>query len=158
MSDPKHPAVGDLVIDASDVKVTDITPEQIQKLTKLRDGFEDAVHNLLGLKSEDADRAGLNEKDKARLAAAFARDQRISELLPAAQKLTELLHETRQTTRHEIATILAENAAQAKRRADRVQNGAEVLGPVAPLLDYQYGPANKAAATKEKAREPKQEG
>ncbi|MDC3956692.1 hypothetical protein KEG38_22720 [Polyangium jinanense] len=157
MGTPKYPEVGDLIIDASDIKVTDITPEQIQKLTKLRDGFEAAVKNLLGLKPEDADRAGLNEKDKERLAAAFARDQRIGELLPASQKLTELLHETRQTTRHEIATILAENAAQAKRRADRVQNGAEVLGPVAPLMDYQYGPANKAAATKEKAKEPKQE-
>ncbi|MDI1448548.1 hypothetical protein [Polyangium sp. 6x1] len=153
MSDPKHPKVGDLVIDASDIEMTDIRPVQMHHLAKTRDGFDVAVKNLLGLRPEDANRAGFDEKDKERLAAAFARDLRIGELLPAAHKLTELLHETRQVTRHEIATLLAEAAAQAKRRADCMQNGAEVLGPLVPLLDYQVGPARN-----ERAREAKHEG
>jgi len=46
----------------------------------------------------------------------------------------------------------AEFAAQAGRRADRVENKPEVLGPLATLLDYQYGPAKQAAATKEAAQ------
>ena len=157
MSDPKHPVIGDMNIDASDVEVTDITPEQVQKLTKLRDGFEAAVDNLMQLKPADLARAGLNEKEIARLGPLVAKDKRIGELLPPAAKMHELLHETRQETRHEIALILAEGAAQARRRADRVQNEAEVLGPVAPLMEYQYGPAAKAAATKEKAKEKKEE-
>lgn len=152
MGDPKHPVVGDLHIDASDVEVTDITPEQVQKLTKLRDGFELAVENLLNLKPVDLERTGLNDKELARLSLLIAKDKRIAELLPPAAKLAELLHETRQITRHEIATILAESASQARRRADRVANAAEVLGPVEPLLNYQYGPATKAAMTKEKAK------
>ena len=39
MNDPKHPIPGEMSIDATDVEVTDITPEQISKLTKVRDGF-----------------------------------------------------------------------------------------------------------------------
>ena len=36
-------------------------------------------------------------------------------------------------------------------------NGAEVLGPFAELLEYQYAPGAKAAATREKAKGAKQE-
>lgn len=78
-----------------------------------------------------------------------ADDAHLGELHAAAQKLTELLYETRLQRRHEIATLPAEFAAQARRRADRVDNKPEVLGPLSTLLDYQYGPAKQAAATKE---------
>ncbi len=152
MGDPKHPIIGELAIDATDVEVVDITPDQVQKLTKLRDGFEQAIDNLVNLKAADIERAGLNDKEIARLPILLAKDARIAELLAPAQKLAELLHETRQMTRHEIATILAESASQARRRADRVPNTAEVLGPVERLLNYQYGPATKASITKEKAK------
>jgi len=154
MGDPKHPKVGDLSVDASDIQVTDITSEQIQKLTKVRDGFEKAVENVLNLSPEAIDRAGLNEKDIQRLSENFARDQRITEILPAVEKLVEVLHETQKRGRHDIGTSLAEFAAQTRRRAERAENAAEILGPVEPLLDYQYGPAAKAAATKEKGKEP----
>jgi hypothetical protein len=40
--------VGDLSIDASDVQVTDITAEQIQKLSKVRDCFEPIDEPSLG--------------------------------------------------------------------------------------------------------------
>jgi hypothetical protein len=152
MGDPKHPKVGDLSVDASDIQVTDITPEQVKKLTKVRDGFEKAIENVVNLKPEAIDRAGLNEKDIQRLTANLMRDQRIAELLPASEKLVELLHETRQLGRHEMATILGEFAAQTRRRADRSSNASEILGPLEVLLDYQYGPAMKATATKEKAK------
>jgi hypothetical protein len=108
---------------------------------------------VLNLKPEAIERAGLNEKDIQRLTEIFARDERIGELLPASEKLVELLHETRQCGRHDMGTILAEFAAQSRRRADRAQNPAEILGPVEDLLDYQYGPAMKATATKEKAKD-----
>jgi hypothetical protein len=81
-----------------------------------------------------------------------AEDTHLGELHAAAQKLTELLHETRSDRRHDIGTLLAEFAAQTRRRAERVENPAEVLGPLAPLLDYQYGPAKQAAETKQAAQ------
>jgi hypothetical protein len=149
------PIPGEQVIDASNVKLTDITPEEIVRLTKVRDGFEKAVANVVNLKQDDVERAGLNEKDIARLVLAFADDTRIGELLPSSAKLTELLYETQQLRRHDIGTILAELAAQARRRADRSANAAQVLGPLGELLDYQYGPGAKAAATKEKSKDAK---
>lgn len=153
MNDPKHPVPGELHIDASDVKATDITPEQILKLTKVRDGFELAVKQVLNLKPEDAERAGINPKEIERLRAIFAEDQRIGEVLPAADKMAELLREARLLRRHDIGTILAEMAAQVRRRADRSPSPGEVLGPFTELHDYQYGPGAKASATKEKAKD-----
>lgn len=41
---------------------------------------------------------------------------------------------------------------QAKRRAERSPNGAEILGPLTDMLQYQLGPAYKGAATKAKAK------
>jgi len=153
VNDPKHPVIGELHVDATDVKVTDITPEQILKLTKVRDGYEEAVEHVLNLKDEDVARAGINPAEITRLGAVFADDARIGELLPASEKLTELLKEARLLRRHDIGTILAEIAAQARRRADRSQAPAEVLGPLDTLMEYQYGPGAKASATKEKAKE-----
>lgn len=157
MSDPKNPVPGDKHIDASDVDLIDITTDEINKLTKVRDGFEPVIASILNLKEEDLDRAGVNEKSVGQLAELSLRDKRIGQLLPAVEKLAELLHETKQLGRHEIALILAEISAQVRRRAERSAKGAAVLGPFSDLLDYQYGPGAKGAATREKAKEAKQE-
>jgi hypothetical protein len=153
MGTPQKPVPGDLHIDASDVNVTDITPDQILKLTKVREGFDQAVSCVLNVKPEDIARAGVNKEEVARLGEAFATDKRIGELLPAAEKLVELLYETRQLRRHDMGMILAELGAQVRRRADRSPNAAEVLGPFGAMLEYQYAPGAKAAATKEKAKD-----
>jgi hypothetical protein len=153
MNDPKKPIPGELHIDATEVQLTDITPDQIKKLTKVRDGYEEAVAQLLNLKPADVERAGINPAEIARLGTVFAEDQHISEFIPSADKLAELLHEGRLLRRHEIGTILGEIASQARRRSERVSNGPEVLGPVDLLMDYQYGPGAKGAATREKAKE-----
>ena len=129
MSDPKHPKVGDLVIDATGILLVDITPDRIRQLTKVREGYEAAVTNVLQLAALDVERAGLNPVEIQRLQSASADEAHLSQLYAAAQKLTELLYETRLQRRHEIATLLAEFAAQARRRADRVENPHEVLGP-----------------------------
>ncbi|NUQ78710.1 MAG: hypothetical protein HUU21_34715, partial [Polyangiaceae bacterium] len=42
--------------------------------------------------------------------------------------------------------------AQARRRAERDPKGEEILAAVEELLNYQYAPAAKAVATKEKAK------
>lgn len=153
MSDPKYPNVGDVVIDASGISLVDITPDRIRQLTKVHDGYESAVANVGQLKTADVERAGLNPADVQRLQTLSAEDAHLSQLHAAAEKLTELLYETRLERRHEIATLLGEFAAQARRRADRVANTHEVLGPLAALLDYQYGPAKQAVATREAGKE-----
>jgi hypothetical protein len=119
----------------------------------VRDGYTDAIKNVLQLKTEDVERAGLNPSDIQRLATLAQREAYLGELHGPSEKLTEMLYETRLEDRHEIATLLGEFAAQTRRRAERVDNGAEVLGPLETLLEYQSGPAKQGAATKEAAKE-----
>ena len=47
-SDPTNPKPGDLHIDASALTVIDLLPEQISKLSKLRDGYESALDDSFG--------------------------------------------------------------------------------------------------------------
>ena len=152
MNDPKNPTPGDLHIDASDIAVIDLTPEYLQTLTKLRAGSEKAVANVARLTPAQLKAAGINADDPAALVALAAEHKRICALYEAAAKLTELLHETHLDRGHTIATRLAETTEQAKRRADRSPNGAEILGPLADLIEYQLGPAYKGAATKAKGK------
>jgi hypothetical protein len=152
MSDPKNPLPGDLHIDASDIAVIDLTPEHLKALTKLRAGHEKGVANIARLTPAQLKAAGINPDEAAATVALASEHKRIDVLHAATEKLTELLHETRMDRGHAIATRLAEIAEQARRRADRSPNGAEILGPLADLLDYQLGPAQKAVTTRAKAK------
>ena len=152
MSDPKNPLPGDLHIDAGAIAVVDLTPEHLKSLTKLHAGHENAVANIARLTPAQLKAAVINPDEAAALVALAAEHKQIGVLHAAAAKLTELLHETRMDRGHTMAARLAEMAEQARRRADRSPNGAEILGPLADLFDYQLGPAQKAVATRAKAK------
>ena len=152
MSDPKHPKPYDQILDISDLTLVDITPEHISRLTKLRDGHPVAVDSVVSATPLALKRAGIHPDEAQELAALWADAQRIDEVLPAVEKLLELLHETRLVRGHEIAMRLGEMAQQIRRRADRSPDGTEILAPFEKLLAYQSAPALKAVATKEKAR------
>jgi hypothetical protein len=152
MSDPKNPLPGDLHINASDIAVIDLTPEHLKALTKLRAGHENAVANIARLTAAQLKAAGINPDEAAAIVSLAAEHKRIDVFHAAAAKLAELLHETRMDRGHAMATRIAEIAEQARRRADRSPNGAEILGPLADLLDYQLGPAQKAVTTRVKAK------
>jgi hypothetical protein len=151
MNDPKHPVPGDLSIDASDVNAVDITPDKIAELIKFRADVGKALANIIRLTPEQMERAGMNEKDVQRARALIAEHQRCEELLPAAEKLAELLYETKLDRANQISLIMGELVSQARRRAERDANGSEILGPLADLLEYQSAPAKKAVATRTKA-------
>ena len=150
--DPKNPKPGDLHIDATDIQTVDLFPEQVSKLSKTRSGFNVAIACLLRLSPELIDRAGINPAVVPKAAALMATNDRCDSMLPAAEKLVELLHETGLHARHELAGLLAEVGAQGRRRAERDPKGEEILAALEELLTYQYGPAAKALATKEKAK------
>jgi hypothetical protein len=152
MSDPKNPKVGDLHIDASDISVIDYTPEFVKTLTKLRPGHGKAIDNLANLTPEQLAAAGINPAEVTAIVALAAERTHIGVLLAASEKMTELLHETHLDRGHRIATRLAEIVEQARRRADRSLNSAEILGPLDALIAYQLGPSQKATATKAKAK------
>ena len=150
MSDPKKPVPGDKIIDASDYELVDITPDQILRLIKFHDGSDKALANCERLKEIERERAGINEKDFQTLLGLIAEYRGISALLPAADKLAELLYETSLERAHRISLAFGEICAQARRRATRDPKGAEILGPLQDLLDYQFGPARAATATRAK--------
>ncbi|HZF51334.1 MAG TPA: hypothetical protein VE093_21905 [Polyangiaceae bacterium] len=53
---------------------------------------------------------------------------------------------------HHVSLNFGELAAQARRRGERNANGDEILGALKDLLDYHYGPAQKAANTRAKMK------
>lgn len=153
--DPKLPKPGELHIDASDIQTVDLTPDDIRTLSKLRPGYEVAIECVLRQSPELLERAGVSAATLQRFSDLAATDKRCKEMLPASEKLTELLYETSLHTRHELAGLISEVAAQARRRAERDPKGSELLAALEEVIDYQCGPAVKAAATREKAKEGK---
>ncbi len=151
-SDPTNPKPGDLHIDASALTVIDLIPEQIPRLSKLREGYESALDSLASLSPQAATRAGIHPEEIARAVTLAAEIKSLDVFSPAADKLAELMRETRLDRGHQLAGILTEAAAQARRRADRDPNGASILAPLEELLEFQYGPAAKASVTRGKTK------
>lgn len=148
MSDPKHPTPGDLMIDASDVTVVDVTSTKVRRLIKLRAGYAAALGNLAGQPAAMLSRAGVDAGEVSTAVAASGDVARLEQLLPAAEKLVELLRETYLVKRHTVAAVLADAAAQAKRRAKRDPKGDEILAALDEVLVYAGAPSKKANATK----------
>ena len=150
MSNPAMPQPGEMSIDATNVVPIDLTPKQIQGLLKLRSGYAAAVSNLAAQPPAMLTRAGVDPTEVAGIVASVAVINRIAELLPAAEKLAELLSDTNLAHAGKVAALLADAAFQAKRRAKRDAKGEEILAALQPLLEYAGEPAKKAVATKAK--------
>jgi hypothetical protein len=152
MSDPTKPKVGDLAVSVEGVAVTKVTPEEIQRYIKLRDGAEKAMVCVETVKPEDIKRAGLNPVTVQDTIELIAEYRHMDELFPVAERLTAMIYDTKMNRGHRISLNFGELAAQARRRGERDPNGAEILGPLLDLLDYQYGPGKKGALTRAKLR------
>jgi hypothetical protein len=150
MSDPKHPAVGDMAIDASDVTHVNLTAHQILTKIKVRAGFSQAVTALTRLSPNQIQVSGVNAGEVQRAIDLKVQYDRCEELIPPVEKLLELLRETRIEYGHQISIILGETAAQARRRADHDPKAAEILGTIEDLLDYISAPALKGIKTRAK--------
>lgn len=148
MADPKHPKSGELVIDASDIITVDLTAEQIRGLTKTREGFGEAVECLKRLSPEQIQTLGLNPAEITRIAGLKVDFDRASELLGPAEKMVELLRETRMYRGHQVGLVLSEMANQARHRGEKDAQAAQLLGMLGDLMSYIYGPAQKGAAAR----------
>jgi hypothetical protein len=152
MSDPKNPEPNDQVIDVSDIVMTPYTEEEAEKLTPLHEGIGDAVSSILKATTEQCKRVGITVDEAKELAEAWTLYQRVTKVEPAIEKLSELTKRTKQVRGHDLGVLVASLAAKVRRRAGRGAGPGEAAGPFVDLLDYQYGPAQKAAATKAKAK------
>lgn len=152
MSDPTKPKVGDLAVSAEGIAVMKVTPEEIQRYIKFRDGVEKAMVCVENLKPEHIKRAGLNPATVQETIELIVEYRETDELFPVAQRLTEMLYDTKMNRAHRISLNFGELASQTRRRGEREPNGAEILGPLMDLLDYQFGPGKKGASTRAKLR------
>lgn len=149
---PKHPVIGDQHIDATDRDLIDVTPDIVSSYVKFRAGANKAMANVERLTPQDIEKAGINDKAIATLTGLIQEYRHLEELLGPTEKLAEKLYETKLERAHRISQLFGEVCAQARRRAERDPKGAELLGPLQDLLDYQLAPAKKAIATREKAK------
>src|SRR5262245_25835625 len=98
MGDPKNPQVGDRVIDASDVRLVDLSTGQTLKTPKLRDGFVEALNafNLLPENEKAAflERIKVSASDLARVNAVYQNWLKAKALVAPLEKLLELAKET----------------------------------------------------------------
>src|SRR4051812_21305078 len=109
VNDPKNPEQGEQVIDASDVKLTDLTPQDIKEASKLRDGFEEVLTSLsvkLAADPASLERGGIHTSEVQRAIGIAANHARVAKLLPATRKLLELMSETLVANGHEIAGVI----------------------------------------------------
>jgi hypothetical protein len=149
-SDPKRPKYGEPAIDISDLPVKGMTAEQVKKATKLRPGALAALQRVLQLKPPQREAAGISPTEITRGGALLSDYTYAAELEPPAEKIAELVHETKIDRGHQIAALLTEVAGQVRHRAERGLLDPEVLAALEELFDYQYGPAYKGQLTKAK--------
>lgn len=148
--DPKNPVLGAMSIDASDVQVVYLTPEQIKHLTKVRAGYEKALTCLAQLTPAQAQLLGIPGTDLTEIQTLQPTLSRLDELVPPADEMARLLHTTQASHEHRAATLIHAAAKSARDRAKRDPNAAEVLGALKDLTDYVAEPSDKAVLTKTK--------
>ena len=154
MGDPKNPEVGDSIIDASDLKLVDLSLEQIKKASKLHDGFETAL-NAIRRSSEDVKkRCKIDPEELARLEVVLANYKQAQQFVAPLAKLMELVSETIIANRSELAVFITDTANASRDRHDREAEGKatagkeSIPGVLGDLFKYQFGPAIQAALTR----------
>lgn len=145
---PEHPDMGDLFIDARKLRVKHLTAEQKKKLVRLRAGALPALQRVLQLTPEQLTAAGISASEVTRAGALVAEYAYAEELLKPTSKLAEMVLETKLDRGDQLAYLITELCSQIRRRVERGQLSAEILGAVEELLEYQLAPAHKARLTR----------
>lgn len=145
---PEHPDTGDLLIDARKLRVNQLTTDQKKKLARLRAGALPALQRVLQLTPEQLTAAGISASEVTRAGALVADYAYAEELLGPTNKLAEMVLETKLDRGDQLAYLITELCGQIRRRVERGQLSAEILGAVEELLEYQLAPAHKARLTR----------
>jgi hypothetical protein len=148
--DPKHPVLGALAIDASDVQIVYLTPDQIKHVTKVRPGFDGALACVAQLTPAQAQILGVPATDLAEIQALQPTLDRLDEIEPPAEEMARLIRTTRLARQHRSATLIHAAVQAAQLRARHDPNAAEILGVLKDAQDYVSAPAGKAVLTKTK--------
>ena len=130
-----------LLIDATPFAefIVDLPPRGMQGLRKQRDGYDEAMAEIVSHQAVWGDLAGITAGDFERFTLANTRIAMIDALLPAARKLVELLIETR-------ALLDDQRERQVSAIATAVDGRAKVLRKPELLAKYQMTRAYRSAS------------
>jgi hypothetical protein len=150
MPDPKKPQPGELHIDASDVApfAIDLPEGALRGLRTERDGCADVVSEILAAQAAWGDKAGVTAGDAAEIQQAQQRIALVDTYLQSAQKLVEILTETRAAIDDKRERLIGTIAESVERRAKMLDNGADLLAKYEKTRAYRSAPGYKAAKTR----------
>jgi hypothetical protein len=149
--DPKKPDVGDMRIDASHLEgiVVDLPPGGRIGLRKSQPNFPEAIAELISNQPLFGAAAGIRDEEPVAIQAGIQQMADIDALLPAAEKLVELLQETRAVIDDRLQKQVFTIAETVDRRA-RMMGDDELRARYARTLEYRSAIGNKAARTRQR--------
>jgi hypothetical protein len=149
--DPKKPDVGDMKIDASHLRgiVVDLPPGGRIGLRKSQANFPEMIAELLSNHPLFGVAAGIRDEEPVAIQASLQQMADIDALLPAAEKLVELLQETRAVIDDRLQKQVFTIAETVERRA-KMMGDNELRARYAKTLAYRSAIGNKAARTRQR--------
>lgn len=148
-ADPKNPKAGDLSIDATALSsfLVDLPPGAMARTRQEREGFREVLTEVAANQKTYGARAGIPDGDIQALQALTDRIADIERFLPAAEKLVELLTESKvkfDDDRHKIVSTIANTVDQ---RATLPGNG-DLPALYRATREYRSAPAVRGARTR----------
>jgi hypothetical protein len=143
-----HTKVGSLIVDCSSMDyLTDLPPGATVGFRTTQEGYSNVVVEILSNQSDYGVDAGITAAD---IAAVERDEQRIAEIdavLPAVNKVAEMLLETRAQIDDERHRRISEIAALVDARS-RARRNPELLARYEKTREYRSAVAKKAVATR----------
>ena len=150
-SDPKKPDVGDLKLDATHLGgiMVDLPPGGRIGLRTSQPNFPETIAEVLSNQPLFGAAAGIRDEEPVAIQAAIQQMADIDALLPAAEKLVELLQETRAVIDDRLQKKVFAIAEAVERRA-KMMGDDELRARYARTLEYRSAIGNKAARTRQR--------
>jgi hypothetical protein len=155
-NDPKNPKPGALSIDASSLegKLLDLPEGGTRGLAREKDGCEQVIEELNANHKAYGGKAGITDGDLSEINELNQKIEQIDLYLPAAEKLLELLLESRahyeDKRERQIKLLVSSIEARGKKTGDT-----ELLARYQKTREYYSRNAKKAAQTRQKNKEKK---
>ncbi|HSN99685.1 MAG TPA: hypothetical protein VLS89_15425 [Candidatus Nanopelagicales bacterium] len=151
-NDPKKPEMGEVHIDASDLLtfLKDLPEGATRGMRTAQDGFGEVLQEIMSNQAGYGDKAGITTSDINELVLANDRIGQIDQFLPAAQKLVEMLEETRAQLDDQRQRAVNGFARSVEDRAKSREDGTTLLAKYQKTRVYRSAIGVKAAKTRKK--------
>lgn len=159
MSDPKNPLPGELSIDASDLApfIVDLPPGGMRGLRPEQDNLNEVRKEIVANQPKYGDTAGITNSVFTQFQTVDQQIEQIDKFLQPAEKLVEVLIESRARLVDQRERLVAGMAESAERQAKTSGND-ELLARYATTREYRSQTAMKAAKTRKKNEEAAKQG